>query len=169
MASKNSLSTVADGDNLPKNFSWVIPGVLAGCAAPKSAAELKSLEKNGISLLITLSSDSPPHNSIILLRKPRHETFACKNFEGIPVPVLLKITASIEKEILRKGKVAIHCMGGNGRTGTALGLSFFNQRLPNKLKMCSVLQKLLYFILKIIELLHLINPSFKNSSHPVDI
>jgi len=128
MVSKNSLSTVADGDNLPKNFSWVIPGVLAGCAAPKSAAELKSLEKIGISLLITLSSDSPPHNSIILLRKPRHETFACKNFEGIPVPVLLKITASIEKEILRKGKVAIHCMGGNGRTGTALAAFFMKSQ-----------------------------------------
>ena len=35
--------TMADGDNLPRNFSWIVPGKLAGCGQPRTAPEIKSL------------------------------------------------------------------------------------------------------------------------------
>ena len=33
------------GDNLPYNFSWIIPGVLAGSAAPNEASHIEALGK----------------------------------------------------------------------------------------------------------------------------
>ena len=35
----------AGGDNLPYNFSWIIPGVLAGCAAPTGGSHIQALGK----------------------------------------------------------------------------------------------------------------------------
>jgi len=105
---------------LPYNFSWIIPEVLAGCGVPDYASELNYLNNIGITLLISLSPETPPHHSLKQLKNIRHEKFACEDFEGIPVSVLQKIVSSIENEILRNGKVTVHCRGGNGRTGTVL-------------------------------------------------
>ena len=41
-------SAAAGGDNLPRNFSWVIPGVLAGSAAPTTAPQVRSLGKTSV-------------------------------------------------------------------------------------------------------------------------
>ena len=51
----------------------------------------------------------------------RHESYECENFSAIASEELMSITKSIQSEISRKGKVAVHCRMGNGRTGTVLG------------------------------------------------
>ena len=79
------------------------------------------LVKVGISLLVTLSEESPPHNSIICTRELKNISFSCRNFAGIPVPVLANILSSIDTVLNKSGRVAVHCWMGMGRTGTVLG------------------------------------------------
>ncbi len=46
---------------LPRNFSWLVAGEVAGCACPSSEAELRGLVEAGVRHLVTLSyADSPP-------------------------------------------------------------------------------------------------------------
>jgi hypothetical protein len=46
---------------LPRNFSWLVAGEVAGCACPSSEAELRGLVDAGVRHLVTLSyADSPP-------------------------------------------------------------------------------------------------------------
>ena len=54
----------------------------------------------------------------------RHESYECENFSAIASEELMSITKSIQSEISRNGKVAVHCRGGNGRTGTVLGNTY---------------------------------------------
>ncbi len=44
----------------PSNFSWVIEGLLAGCAYPSHAGHFHFLLKEGIKHLVTLTDYAPP-------------------------------------------------------------------------------------------------------------
>merc|ERR1712111_309160 len=110
----------AGGDHLPRNFSWIIPGAIAGCAVPQSEFEIISLVRNGITLLVTLSEEQLPHSSVQSIKDLNHKIISWKEFEDISTSELESILNCIEKEISSGGKVAIHCRMRRGRTGTLL-------------------------------------------------
>jgi len=114
--------------NMPNNFSWVIPNILAGCAVPKYETDMNGLVDLGITKLITLSEKCLPSQQSLSQLGIKHEIHGCVEFEGIPVAKIVKIIESIENEIAADGKVAVHCRAGNGRTGTVLAAFIMKEK-----------------------------------------
>ena len=98
----------AGGDNLPRNFSWLVPGQIAGCAAPQSELELRGLVEIGITHLVTLSTDAPPPVSIAGMRDLRNTVIPAKEFRGPQVTELIKWSKVVIKELNVGGKLAVH-------------------------------------------------------------
>merc|ERR1719167_455308 len=103
---------------LPRNFSWLEPGKLAGCGAPQSVEHLKALVGEQVSHLVSLSPDVPPPTfpvkGLIIHYIPVEE-FKAPSLEQINEFIRIYSEAETRQEA-----VAVHCRGGNGRTGTML-------------------------------------------------
>jgi len=110
----------AGGDNLPRNFSWVLTGKLAGCGAPASEKELLALVQLGVSHLVTLSMDTPPPSAICGVKKIKSSVISIQEFKGPKVEEFINFIELVSKELCAGGQVAVHCRMGRGRTGTML-------------------------------------------------
>merc|ERR1719481_1204769 len=108
------------GDQLPRNFSWLFPGMVAGCACPGSERELVALVGVGVTHLVTLSTDTPPPQAIHGIRKLKSTVISIKEFKGPKAHEMIKFNDLVSKELSEGGKVAVHCRMGRGRTGTML-------------------------------------------------
>jgi atypical dual specificity phosphatase len=105
---------------IPNAFDWLLPGQLAACVNPALLASVvDDLRAQGIGLLINLHDepDAP-------------ELLARLHAEGLHLPVadftppsqvqLQQGVAAIDAALGRGVRVAVHCGGGLGRTGTLL-------------------------------------------------
>jgi protein-tyrosine phosphatase len=112
------------------NFSYVLPGFLAGMARPGTLDSLRHdllfLRAEGITAILSLS-ESPLDEQLI-----REDAF---EYLHIPVPDFTAPTIEqvargmefVEKMIEAKRPVAVHCGAGCGRTGAFLACYFVKQ------------------------------------------
>lgn len=110
----------------PYFFSWVDEPVLAASAWPAGPEQLQWLRDNGIDILITLTEEPVPRSWI-----------DSAGLMGVHVPVydmeapspeqLDQVLSTIERARASKMGVAVHCLAGRGRTGTALAAYFVRQ------------------------------------------
>ncbi|ENN70847.1 dual specificity protein phosphatase 23-like isoform X2 [Dendroctonus ponderosae] len=105
----------ADDQTEPWNFSWIVPGLLAGSSCPHTIENLVFFKNQGISRLITLSPEyQPPVTNFPELQWSfiPIEEFEAPTLEDVKQFIEL---CEIEKE--HKQAIAIHCRAGRGRTG----------------------------------------------------
>jgi len=102
--------------NLPSGFSWVEENRLAGSSVPESRDHLEALVKEGVVHLVSLSpEDPPPCKRVDGLRI----TFIpVEDFEAPNTKHFQRFFKLCERAHARDQAVAVHCRGGNGRTGT---------------------------------------------------
>ena len=102
---------------LPKNFGWLVPAKLAGCARPETEAELKALRREGIKAIISLTG-TPLIPSIV---SKLGFDYMHAHISGSASPVQLHdIVQFVEEKNARGEAVLVHCGEGKGRTGMVL-------------------------------------------------
>jgi atypical dual specificity phosphatase len=107
----------------PRGFNWIVPGKLAGCAAPGVSApidyDLGLLARVGISRLITLTETDLDQEA---LRRHHLTNIHLSVFDG-EAPSLRQthmLLVRMQKKIEAGETLAVHCKAGLGRTGAIL-------------------------------------------------
>uniref|UniRef100_A0A8C0J2C1 Swiss Army Knife protein DSP-PTPase phosphatase domain-containing protein n=1 Tax=Chelonoidis abingdonii TaxID=106734 RepID=A0A8C0J2C1_CHEAB len=78
---------------VPPNFSWVVPGKLAGLAMPRQPSHYQYMHEHGIRHLVSLTERSPP------------------NHDTSPSLEQIKHFLQIVEDASNKGEaVAVHCI-----------------------------------------------------------
>ena len=99
--------------------TWVLPGQVMACAYPRSDAALAALRTGGVGLVINLHPR--PHAPLALARHGLREVHLPTRDFSAPAPAALGAgVRAVAEELARGGRVAVHCGGGRGRTGTLL-------------------------------------------------
>lgn len=106
-----------------KGFSWVIDNKLSGMPCPGIFGSEKDnigfLQKEGITLLVSLTLKTPDL-SILKAAKIGSFHLPVKDFHAPTIKQLYDFSHKTAEEILKGGKVGVHCYAGKGRTGTFL-------------------------------------------------
>ncbi len=105
------------------NFSYVIPGKLAGMARPGISLplelELEQLKKEGVGAIASLC-ETPLDNKILEMLSFSYTHIVIHDFTAPTLGQIEKFVAFVS-ECNRDGvAVAAHCAAGMGRTGTML-------------------------------------------------
>lgn len=103
----------------PTNFGWVVEGRLAASGLPSSVSQVRWLKKNGINSILTLTESPLPgeffdgtgvtstHVQMMDHAPPSQES-------------LSRAVKHIRGEIEKGNVVLVHCLAGQGRTGSVL-------------------------------------------------
>ena len=104
--------------NLPQNFSWVEEKRLAGSSVPASREQLEAMVQEGVTHLVSLSPETPPPTTPI---SGLNITFIpVEDFKAPNSEDFRRFFELCERAHGLDQAVAVHCRGGNGRTGTML-------------------------------------------------
>ena len=105
-------------------FYWIIDNVLAGCSRPGARGngldrDLEALRGRGIGALLTLTETALPPAAL-----ERHSLqglhLPVDDFHAPTTPQMLEALAFLDRARSAGTPVAVHCLAGQGRTGTVL-------------------------------------------------
>jgi len=110
------------------NFSFVVPGALAGMARPGSAGSLAEdlafLKIEGIEAIISLS-ETPLEKSLLRENGISYLHVPIDDFTAPTIEQVEQCMEFIDRMMFKQDRaVAIHCGAGCGRTGTMLACHF---------------------------------------------
>jgi atypical dual specificity phosphatase len=110
----------------PNNFSWIIPGQLAGFSRPRELESLNWLRTQGVELILTLTESPLPRGwvndaGILVVHEP------IADYHAPSLDQLERCIHSIHKAHEQKMGVGVHCHAGIGRTGTILAAFLISQ------------------------------------------
>jgi len=109
-----------------RNFSWLIPGVLAGSDRPYGLRDLQRLAREGVRVLVTVM-EAPLDPEAVAAAGMEYHHLPVPDF-GTPSLEQLEQFVELVKENSAKGRpVAVHCLMGWGRTGTFLAAYLISQ------------------------------------------
>ena len=98
------------------NFSWVIPGRLAGSMGPVNREQLQYLKEQGVGALIRMEARTVSAEQVGLVDMAEYVVdFAAPSLDQVD-----RIVAFIDEQLAGTVAVAVSCRAGVGRTGTVL-------------------------------------------------
>jgi atypical dual specificity phosphatase len=100
---------------LPRFFSWLYPGRLAGMSTPRHEADIDTLAEMGFTHILTLTAESPLDETWFTHRVT-HIYLPIENY-GAPT---LQEMDMLYTRFTCGGTWLVHCGGGVGRAGTVL-------------------------------------------------
>ena len=115
------------GQQAPRHFDWMIPERLVATALP-SSDDLRELKRQGIDVIISLSSGTPSRELLEELSL-KHHHFPMSDMSAPEVGLVERFVGILEHELDQGQNVAVHCGAGLGRTGTLLACYFVNEGL----------------------------------------
>jgi atypical dual specificity phosphatase len=103
----------------PTNFGWVIEGSLAGSGLPSSAAQVRWLKEHGVTSILTLTEGPLPE---AFVDGTGLVSTHVQMFDHAPPSQesLSKAVRHVRSEIDKGNAVVVHCLAGQGRTGSVL-------------------------------------------------
>jgi atypical dual specificity phosphatase len=115
-------------------FYWIIDNVLAGCSRPGAGGgnvdgDLATLRGYGIGALLTLTETPLPRGALT-----RHDLLglhlAVDDFHAPTTLQMLEAMAFLDDARATGIPAAVHCLAGQGRTGTVLAAYLIRGGLP---------------------------------------
>lgn len=104
------------GSRLPRFFSWLFPGHLAGMSTPRHAEDIDTLISMGFTHILTLTAEQPLNPAWFYLKPIQNVYIPLRNY-GTPTIEEMDV---IFDQICEGGVWLVHCGGGVGRAGTVL-------------------------------------------------
>ena len=105
---------------------WLLPDQLLGCAYPKRDAALTALADQGIGVLVNLH-ERPHADARLQVHGFTSVHVPIKDFAAPTPDQLRQGVAAIDNALSNGQRVAVHCGGGLGRTGTLLACYLVHQ------------------------------------------
>lgn len=107
----------------PAGFSWVVPGMIAGCPMPGVSApmgyDLDLLANIGITVLITLTEEDI-YQAELVAAGLSNVHLPIYDREAPSLSQMHMLLLKMQKLIAQGEVLAVHCLAGLGRTGTVL-------------------------------------------------
>ncbi|MGQ9733023.1 MAG: phosphatase domain-containing protein [Candidatus Zipacnadales bacterium] len=106
---------------LPADADWIIEDKLCAMSLPDEAT-ISQLAEAGFSLVITVASEryADPVGKWCAIYGLRHLRYWVPDMAPPAPNEIRDFVAEVAYELRRGGRVAVHCLGGVGRTGTMI-------------------------------------------------